>query len=478
MSRFSRPAADKGPATLVIDQGTHATRALVLDAAGRVHFRTFAEVQLHRTSPDCVTQDAEEIRRTVRVVVSRAMADRRVRRLEIAGAGLTTQRSTVVAWDVRSGRALSAAISWQDRRNALWLQKLKKHNDRIKQLTGLRVTPHYGASKFRWMLDNLPAVAQAANDGCLVMGPLVSFVLFHLLKDRPLLVDHANALRTQLVSLDSLDWDPWLLDLFQISPGWLPACRPVCHPYGGLRAAEIPLTAVNGDQTAAIYSQGRPAGSVAVINIGTGAFVLMLTGGRCVRTPALLSGVSNSSAEQREHAVEGTVNGAAASLQWAGRAWALPDMLQRLPQWLQRGGELPVFVNTIGGLGSPWWQAGPEPHLIGDGEPWQRAVAVVESIVFMLQANIEELVAAGRRVRRIQVGGGLAAVDGICQRLADLTQVTVYRPAESEATARGIAWLSCGSPPHWPKPGHGRVFKPRSHAGLQRRYQIFRNALE
>jgi glycerol kinase len=192
----------------------------------------------------------------------------------------------------------------------------------------------------------------------------------------------------------------------------------------------------------------------------------------------LLSGLSNSTEHRREHVIEGTVNGAAAALQWAGQKWSFPDPLRHLPDWLKRGGRLPVFVNTVGGLGSPWWRGGPEPHLIGDGEPWQQAVAVVESIVFMLQANIEELVAAGRRVRSIQVGGGLAAVDGICQRLADLSQMTVYRPAESEASARGIAWLACGSPSQWPKPGRGRRFCPRFQTGLQRRYRIFRNALK
>ena len=251
----------------------------------------------------------------------------------------------------------------------------------------------------------------------------------------------------------------------------------MCHSYGRLQAADIPLTAVNGDQTAAIYSLGKPSGKVAIVNIGTGAFVLMLTGSHCLRAPTLLSGIANSSAHRREHVIEGTVNGAASALQWAARRWSLPDTLRNLPDWLQRGGALPVFVNTIGGLGSPWWQAGPEPHLIGDGEPWQRAAAVVESIVFMLQANIEELLAAGRRVRRIQVGGGLAAVDGICRRIADLSRKTVYRPAESEATARGIGWLTCGCPSRWPKPGRGRIFNPRSNAGLQRRYRIYRNAL-
>ena len=116
--------------------------------------------------------------------------------------------------------------------------------------------------------------------------------------------------------------------------------------------------------------------------------------------------------------------------------------------------------------------------VIGKGEPWQRAVAVVESIIFMLQANLDTMLAAGLAVNRFQVSGGLARLDGLCQRLADLAERPVYRPVETEATARGMAWLAAGQPSHWPKPGRGRIFRPRANPALLKRYRRFRQAID
>lgn len=463
---------------MVIDQGTHATRALALDATGTIRFSAFCNISLKRIAPDMVEQDAEEIMASTRTVIHALLRDDFVRSAEIISAGLATQRSTAIAWDRRSGRPLSPLISWQDRRQVGWLKQFNRYSKKIKQITGLQLTPHYGASKFRWLLDHLPAVRQAKRNGYLAMGPLAGYLLFHLLKERPFVLDHVNALRTQLLNLDTLEWDPWLQELFGISPDWLPVVRPVCNHFGRLRVADIPLVAVNGDQTSAIYCLGQPHPSTAIINIGTGAFVLLPTGGKRVPEADLLNGLSSSGMGGCEYMTEGTVNGAGAALDWAARRWSLKDPVGHLPTWLKRKGEIPVFINTIGGLGSPWWRQGPAPYLIGEGKPWQNTVAVVESIIFMLKANIERMLAAGFSVRQLQVGGGMTRFDSVCQLLADLTRIVVYCPAEIEATARGIAWLTVGRPARWPKPGRGKFFRPASNPGLDKRYGIFRQILK
>lgn len=477
MTKGREDTTSNQPLTLVIDQGTLSTRALALNENGKVLASASCDVSLRSRGSESVEQDANEIIASVREVVQTVLGSSRVRRLGVSCAGLATQRSSVVAWDKRSGEPLGPLLSWQDRRAAGWLSGLNPHADKIKEQTGLQLSPHYGASKLRWYLDHLPAVKQAMNKGSLAFGPLVSFLLFHLLQDQPLLVDHANASRTQLWNLQSRDWDPCLLDLFGVPLETLPLCQPICHNYGFLRPADIPITAVNGDQTSAIYSLGRPPRDTAIVNIGTGAFVLVLTGTEIVHQPALLSGLARSTKDWGEYIIEGTVNGAGAALEWAARKWDLPNITAQLSTWLSSEEEPPLFVNTIGGLGSPWWQSGPSPTLLGDGEPWQRAVAVAESIVFMLQANLETMGEAGLAVSRIQVSGGLARFDGVCQRLASLSQLPVYRPAETEATCRGIAWLAAGSPSRWPKPGRGRVFKPELNQALDERYRRFRQIL-
>jgi glycerol kinase len=462
---------------LVIDQGTLSTRALALNENGKVLTSASCDVSLQSRGLELVEQDANEILASVHEVVQTVLGNSLVRRLGVSCAGLATQRSSVVAWDKRTGEPLAALLSWQDRRAAEWLSAFNTHADQIKEHTGLPLSPHYGASKLRWYLDHLPAVKQAMRQGSLAFGPLASFLLFHLLKDQPLLVDHANASRTQLWNLQSRDWDPWLLDLFGVPLEALPLSRPICHNYGFLSTAHIPMTAVNGDQTSAIYSLGRPRRDTAIVNIGTGGFILIPTGAEIIRQPALLSGLARSTEDRSDYIIEGTVNGAGAALEWAAKKWDLPNITTQLSTWLLREDEPPLFINSIGGLGSPWWQAGPPPTLLGDGEPWQRAVAVAESIVFMLQANLKIMEEAGPAVSKLQVSGGLARFDGLCQRLASLTRLPVYRPAETEATCRGIAWLAAGSPSRWPKPGRGRVFKPQPNQALDKRYKQFRKVL-
>lgn len=464
------------PLTLVIDQGTHATRALAFDENGALRASALQPIGLRGHGTSHVEQDGAEIIASLHQVVETVLADGTVRRLGLARAGLTCQRSSVIAWDRRTGQPLAPLLSWQDRRVADWLQPFERHAGVIKERTGLKLTPHYGAGKLRWYLDHVPAVAQAYREGTLAFGPESAFLLFHLLRDQPLCVDHVNASRTQLWNLATLDWDPWLLELFDVPQQALPHCRPVTDRYGRLQLADIPLMAVNGDQNSAIFSLGRPPRGTAVVNIGTGAFILSLTA-KLVAHPRLLVGLANSDRADTEYLIEGTVNGAGSALAWAAQQWDLPDIIQNLPLWLAQADAPPIFLNTIGGLGSPWWQPDIPPSFLSRGEPWQEVVAIIESILFLLQTNLEAMVEAGSVIERLQVSGGLARLDGLCQRLADLSQRPVYRPVETEATARGIAWLAAGQPDHWPKPGRGRNFRPRPNPTLTERYLKFRQAL-
>ncbi len=463
---------------LVIDQGTHATRALVIDEEGRIRTSSFCGVSLQRLGPDRVEQDAEEIAASVAYVVKDVLASEKIRGLPVVAAGMATQRSSVVAWDRETGKPLAPMLSWQDRRAADLLRNLSASAGRIREITGLPLSPHYGGSKLRWYLEHVPEVRRALYAGRLALGPLASFLLFRMLQGQPLVVDHANASRTQLWNLARRGWDPWLLNLFAIPRETLPECKPIACDYGTVLGTGIPMKAVNGDQNAAIYSLGRPRHGTAIVNLGTGAFILVPLGDGLIRHPRLLSSLASSGLDWNEYTIEGTVNGAGAALSWAEEHWSIPDITLHLPGWLEQVMEPPVFLNTIGGLGSPWWKPGPAPVLVGDGTPEERAVAVVESILFMLQANLEEMENAGVKVDRIQISGGLSQLSDLCQRLADLTGLTVYRPPETEATARGAAWIAAGRPRHWPKQGRGRVFHPHPDDALTARYCRFRHLIE
>ena len=462
---------------LAIDQGTHATRAILFDENGTARASASAEVSLRRMAPGVVEQDAEEIVRSVEQAVNSVLASDVARGREISAAGLATQRSSVVAWDRETGEPLAPMLSWQDRRAARWLERLRGHESRIREITGLPLSPHYGASKLRWLLDRVPAVRRALDEGRLAMGPLAAFLLFRLTRGRSFAVDHANASRTQLWSLVTRDWDPWLLELFGVPADVLPTSRPIVWDYGTVAGAEVPLTAVNGDQNAAMYALGKPAPGTAIVNLGTGAFVLVPTGDELVQHRRLLSSIVGSWPGRSEYTIEGTVNGAGAAIAWAEEQWGIREMIQRLPAWLGEVEEPPVFLNAVGGLGSPWWKSDLEPRLLGNGTEAQRAVAVVESVLFMLRANLEEMEKAGVTVERIRVSGGLSRMDALCQRLADLTGLPVHRPPETEATARGVAWLASGGSGEWPVPGRGKSFLPRPNGRLEERYERFMKAV-
>ncbi|MHB8535729.1 MAG: FGGY family carbohydrate kinase [Sulfuricaulis sp.] len=459
------------PLYLCIDQGGHASRALVFDGRGALQAASLREVSTRRTA-DRVEQDPEALLTSLHAAIAETVAALGERAENIAAAGVATQRSSIVCWDRQTGEALAPVISWQDRRAHAWLERFSAHRGEIHHRTGLMLSAHYGASKMRWCLDHLPAVAAARNQDRLAMGPLASFLLFRLLEEKPLLADPANAARTLLWNIDTREWDPWLLDLFGVPLETLPRCVPTRHAYGSLRLKNrrIPLTVAAGDQSAALFALGTPRPDSAYINMGTGAFIQRVFEQR-PEASGLLAGLVYRDLGRSVYVLEGTVNGAGAAFSWAEREWGLENIEAELPAWLARAGDIPVFLNGVSGLGAPYWAAGFASRLIGSGASWQKAVAVAESIVFLLYTNLVAMQKIAPPVARMVASGGLARLDGLCRRLADLSGLPLYRPAEHEASARGTAYLLAGFPQDWPEERPAVSFTPEPDAALKRRYE-------
>jgi len=465
--------------TLAIDQGTHSTRALIFDAGGRVVSMAQQPVALQRRSRREIEQSPAEIRQSMQTVVAEVLKDPAVDQQRLVAAGMATQRSSVLAWDRSTGNPLSPVLSWQDRRVTDTLLTLMDHDQHIRELTGLHLSPHYGAGKLQWLLEHVPAIREALAADTLMMGPLASYLLHHLTTAQADVVDDANASRTLLWNLQSRNWDDSLLELFRIPPQVLPTCVPICSDYGLTRQGNIPVQAVNGDQTAALYAYGKPAGNTILVNLGTGAFVLLPVDDPAARPAGLLAGISHSGEGTASYYVEGTVNGAGAALKWAAEKFNISDPGSRLPGWLEDIQTPTLFMNTVGGLGAPWWQAGPEAHFLdADVNAAEAMVAVTESILFLIQANIELMPTLNPAADRIRISGGLSILDGLCQRLANLSGLTVERPVQVEATARGIAWQAAGCPEGWENMDNGKLFTPDSDIPLTGRYKQFIEKLQ
>ena len=469
------------PLILAIDQGTHASRALVFDARGEVIAQGEQEVGLTRPQADWAEHDGEEIVASVHDAVARAAGSLGPRARQIAAAGLSSQRASCVCWDRVTGAPLSPVFGWQDRRMHAWIDALQAHGDDVHRRTGLFLSPHYGASKLRWALERLPAVRRALEAGRLAWGPMVSFLAFRLLKERPLLADPQCAARTQLWNLHTRDWDPELLKLFGLPAGCLPRSASTCQRWGTLASAgvEVPLAAVNGDQSAAVFAFGWPEAESAYVNIGTSAFVQRALMHAPGHVPRQLTGIILADGATSVYMVEGNVNGAGAGLQWLSAQLGIDDLTSRLPAWLERPPPALLFLNGIAGLGGPFWQARFDSRFVGDdaAEPWQKAVALAESIAFLLQANIEHMAPYVPKLSRIRVSGGVSRLDGLCSRLASLNGVPVHRRDDPEASARGIAYLAAGRPAHWHAGAAEDVFEPWHDPALRSRYRRWRSLM-
>lgn len=457
---------------LAIDQGTHASRALLFDAYGQQIAGHTMPVTLNRPQQGRAEQDPGEIIDSTREAITRTILSlSTAKRSNIRACGLTTQRSTVLAWQA-NGAPLSAAINWQDTRGALLIAALQAHATEIRERSGLPLSAHYGASKLHWLHQLL------SNEPGLRLGPLASFLLYHLTGSGHV-IDHSNAQRMQLLDTGTLNWSRQLADRFGLTLDGLPECRPVLSDYGMLAGYDIPVTAVCGDQNAAWHSNGADTPACALINLGTGAFVLAAQPAGA-DVAKLLCSLSVSDAQGAEWLIEGTVNGAGSALEWLAEQDGIDNLPEQLPGWLAQTSSPPLFLNSIGGLGSPWWRQLPAPRFIPDNTTHtssERAVAIIESILFLLQYNLERMMRY-TAIDRLRVSGGLSQLDGLCQKLANLSGLPVERCDDPEASARGVAWLAAGRPPDWMPTKNIAHFSPRADTPLQDRYHALINLLQ
>ena len=465
---------------LTVDQGGHASRVMVFNAEGDLVTHHQCEITSQRPCPHYVEHDAAAMLQSIRNCLDKTVEELGDRARYIEAAGIATQRSNVVCWDRQTGEALSPIISWQDTRNFQWMAQLEMDRDEIHRSTGLFPSPHYGASKLRWCLDNLDAVKRARDEGRLFCGPMSSYIVFNLLQENNAYADSVSASRTLLWNINQKDWDDSLLERFGIARELLPECVPTRHEYGHLSIGDnnVPLKIVTGDQSAAMYAYGDVQYETAYINVGTGAFISRPSGHSMIYARRLLTSVIYSEDSESQYVLEGTVNGGGSAIDWMQKHFPVEDLWKKLPEWLKTETNPPLFLNGISGLAAPYWLADFETELLHGGDTAANYVAVIDSIAFLLNANVQEMLKFSSPPQQLQISGGLARLDGLCQRVADLCRLPVYRPKECEATARGAAYLAAGKPSHWPENQHGDWFNPSFNTTvLDRRFLLWEQAM-
>ena len=380
----------KSPVYLALDQGGHASRALVFNAHGESVGSATVAITTFRSGKH-VEHDANQLVESLQLAAQQVIEKLADQRTNIVSAALATQRSNMLCWRRSDNKPLSPVISWQDRRAADKLEGIDLQY--VQQKTGLHANPHYGASKMAWCLEHLPAVKQAAKDNDLVMGPMSSYLASRL-TDTTALADPANASRSLLWNIHSHDWDDELCGWFAIDKIFLPRCVNSDHGFGTLSLTDqlIPLKIVTGDLSAAAFVNGQPHDDIAYMTLGTGGFVQRINT-KAFTHPGLLDGMVWSSQSESYISLEGTVNGAGAAISWLAQQHDMDesDIYKNLQQWSNTYEEIPLFLNAVSGIGSPAWCAHETPEFNHQASLGQQAVAIIESVVFLFMLNMKAM---------------------------------------------------------------------------------------
>ncbi len=488
------------PHLLAIDQGTTSSRSILFRADGVASATASIELPQIYPRDGWVEHDSERIVQDTIATMRTVLAKSSVPLADIAGIGITNQRETVVLWDRETGQPVHNAIVWQDRRTAERCRALKEagHEARVQERTGLLLDPYFSATKLAWLLDEIPGAREKARQGRLAFGTIDSWLIFRLSGGRAHVTDVTNAARTLLLNIDTGLWDPDLLELFDIPPSILPEVRACDAHFADLDpyilGTAVPIRGVAGDQQAAAIGQACFSPGMLKSTYGTGCFALINTGtARARSSHRLLTTIAYRIKNETTYALEGSIFIAGAAVQW------LRDQLRAIPDAAASGAMaeaardddqvylVPAFV----GLGAPYWDPDARGAILGLNRDTGAAEIVragLDAVAYqtrdLMEAMDADRPASGEGVS-LRVDGGMVANDWFLQRLSDLTQRTVERPAVIETTALGVAYLAglnaglygCleDLSARWHR---DRVFTPRMDPGeAGRRYQGWQEAV-
>jgi glycerol kinase len=442
---------------LALDQGTSSSRAIVFHRSGRMVAQAQRELPQIYPRPGWVEHDPMEIWQAQFAVAQQAMAQAGLTAADIAAIGITNQRETTVLWDRRTGRPLHNAIVWQDRRTEPLCAQLREHGlgDAVRHATGLVIDPYFSGTKLRWLLDQVPGAHLAAAQGELAFGTVDSWLLWLLTEGRVHATDVSNASRTMLFDIRHNTWAPELLAALHIPDSVLPQVFPSSHIFGEttLFGAPIPIAGIAGDQQAALFGQAGFSDGVAKNTYGTGCFMLMHTGGHLQHSShGLISTAAAQTSAAPQYAMEGSVFVGGAVVQWLRdglNAIRASTEVESLAGSVADAGGV-MFVPAFTGLGAPYWQADARGAIVGlsrGSTVAHIARAALESIAFqsaaLLQAMAADARAAGGTApTELRVDGGACVNDLLMQFQADLLGIPVLRPAVTETTALGAAYLA------------------------------------
>jgi glycerol kinase len=453
-----------------IDAGTTGIRALVVDEQANVVDVAYRELTQYYPRPGWVEHDPTEIWDAVRATLTEVGLRIAARAETVAAIGVTNQRETLVAFDRDTGRPLHRAIVWQDRRTAALCRQLTEagHLPMVRARTGLVLDSYFSATKMTYLLRE-GDLALGPQSPALAFGTVDSWVVWNLTGGTDggvFVTDPSNASRTLLLDTTSLSWSPELCELFEVPMHTLAAVRPSAGRFGTVNPAAlsgggasvfagVPISAILGDQQAALFGQACFDPGMVKVTYGTGSFALANAGSIRPDAPDGLTvsvawdlGDHAGSRAAVSYALEGSTFVSGAAIQWLrdglgiiAEASEIGPLAESVPD---SGGI--TFVPALTGLGSPWWDPTARGIITGITRGTGRgqiARACIEAMAFQVRDMTDAMAAASAHpLAVLRADGGAAAMDLLLQLQAEQSRMPVARPRSVESTALGAATLA------------------------------------
>jgi len=440
---------------LSLDQGTTSSRAIIYNHKGEVCAIAQKEYQQIFPKPHWVEHDPADILSSQLSVATEVITKFGISPSQLAASGITNQRETTIVWDRKTGKPVYNAIVWQDHRTADFCEMLKKegHSEIVKEKTGLEIDAYFSATKIKWILDNISGARQKANNGELLFGTVDTWIIWNLTGGETHVTDVTNASRTLLFNIKTLKWDDDLLKMFDIPASMMPTVKMndelFAKTSGKVLHNQIPISAVAGDQQAAMFGQMCTEKGMAKNTYGTGCFMMMNTGHEVVYSShRLLSTIAWNMNGKTTYALEGSVFVGGAVIQWLRDGLELftktKDVERIALQEKDNGGV--YFVPAFTGLGAPHWQQNAQGMIYGISRGTTRghiARAALESIAFQSYDVIKAMEKdTGISIQNLRVDGGASANNTLMQFQSDILNANVERPQILETTSLGVAYMA------------------------------------
>jgi glycerol kinase len=445
-----------------IDQGTTSTRFIVFDKDGHIVSVAQQEHEQIFLHPGWVEHDAAEIWTATQGVIEKALAQKGLKPGQLAAVGITNQRETTVVWDRKTGKPVANALVWQDTRVDPLVRDLAKDGgpDRFRGKTGLPLASYFSGLKLKWLLDNVAGLRARADRGEIAFGTIDSWLVWNLTGGREHLTDVTNASRTQLMDLETLDWDQGLLDAFTIPRSVLPRIASSSEVYAEAQGvlAGVKIAGILGDQQAALVGQACFRPGEVKNTYGTGCFMLMNTGEQITHSTAgLLTTVAYRFGGQKPcYALEGSVAITGALVQWLRDNLGLiksSGEVEALARTVEDNGDV-YFVPAFSGLYAPYWRADARGIVAGltrYARAGHFARAALEATAYQTRDVAEAMAAdSGIAIKELRADGGMVGNELLMQFQADMLGITVVRPQVAETTALGAAYAAGLAVGVWP----------------------------